>query len=81
MCRTLLKLHLSATVTVFLHFSASAESFLADLDELSDDEGPAGSEGEAMQEDEDGDGLDKVRLHFVNDGSATIALALAAFVL
>jgi hypothetical protein len=45
---------------VILLFPASAESFLADLDELSDDEGPAGSEGEAMQEDEDGDGLDTV---------------------
>jgi hypothetical protein len=27
---------------------------------MSDDEGPAGFEGEAMQEDKDGDGLDKV---------------------
>lgn len=37
-----------------------AESFLADLDELSDDEGPAGSDGDAMQEDGEGDGLDKL---------------------
>ncbi|KAF6256171.1 U4/U6 small nuclear ribonucleoprotein [Scenedesmus sp. NREL 46B-D3] len=40
-----------------------AESFLADLDELSDDEGQPGSDAEAMQEDDGGDGLDKQQQH------------------